>query len=159
MYVATERMAGTIIPMRQSTCSRTASRCSRAPRRGVQKNSRAEGPARVAKKVEATWTNELRCAGGRSAGRRNDRYRLHRHSLDRLGDLGPRRGARHVPRLDDKAPFERLINALFDGKRFFANDLGNLGDDQRLGAIQHPLLAEREALRLAEECQALEHVG
>src|ERR1051325_4422234 len=122
----------------------------------VQKNSRAEGPARVAKKVETTWRREtkLRRARSRAARRRGNR-----NSLDRLRNLRAGRRARHVLGLDDEALLERLVAALLARPRLFANALGNLGNDQRLGAIQHALLAEREALGLAQERQALQHVG
>ena len=79
--------------------------------------------------------------------------------LHRLGDLGARGGARHVARLDHEALLERAIDLGLDLERLLAHHLGHLRDDQRLGAIEHPLLAERQALRLAEERQALEHVG
>src|SRR6266850_4440987 len=136
----TDRTAGMMSTMSQSTC--------------VQKNSRAEGPARVAKKVETTGDerDDLGRAGGCTSRDGN-----HRHGLDRLGDLRTRRGARHVARLDDETLLQRLVDTLLDGEGFLADNLGDFGDDQRLGAIEHPLLAERQALRLAQEGEALEH--
>src|SRR2546421_13079083 len=97
--------------------------------------------------------------GLRRAGGRTPRGGNHLHGLDRLGDLRTRRGARHVARLDDEALLERLVDPLFDGNGFLADNLGDFGDDQRPGAIEHPLLAERQALRLDQEGEALEHVG
>src|SRR4029077_18067455 len=43
--------------------------------------------------------------------------------------------------------------------RIFAHGLGTLRDDEELGAIEHPLLAERQALRFREEGQAFQHIG
>jgi len=54
---------------------------------------------------------------------------------------------------------ERAIDAPFDGRSGFAHHLGDFRDDKELRAIQHALLAERQALRLGEEREALEHVG
>ena len=68
------------------------------------------------------------------------------------------RGSGDRARLDHEALLEREIDLLLDLERLFAHDLGHLRDDERLGAIQHALLAERQALGLAQERQALEHV-
>src|SRR5438034_7350365 len=73
----------------------------------------------------------------------------------RLGNLRARRRAR----LRQKAALERAIDAAFDRRRRFAHHFGDFRDDEELGAIEHALLAEREALRLGEERQALEDVG
>ena len=75
-----------------------------------------------------------------------------RHRLD---DLGAGRRAR----LGREAALERAVDAAFDRERRFAHHFGHFRDDEELGAIEHALLAEREALRLGEERQALEHVG
>ena len=62
-------------------------------------------------------------------------------------------------RLHHEAALERLLDAVFDVGHGHAHDLGHFRDDERLGAIEHALFAEREALGLRQERQALEHVG
>ena len=72
-----------------------------------------------------------------------------------LGDLGPLGHAR----LGDERAVERAIDARLDGDLAFLEHFGNLRDHEEPGAVEHPLLAERQVLRLAQERQALEHVG
>src|SRR5215467_863724 len=84
------------------------------------------------------------------ASRRGRRGGARRH----LGDLGTGGRARAVR----KAAFERGIHPSLDVDRGQTHDLGGLRDDQELRAIEHPLLAEREALRLRQEREVLEDV-
>ena len=70
-----------------------------------------------------------------------------------------RRGRARSRALVVKQRSSALIDAPFDGRRRFAHHFGDFRDDEELGAIEHALLAEREALRLGEEREALEHVG
>ena len=69
------------------------------------------------------------------------------------------RGALRRSRLHHEAALERLLDAILDFDHRQPHHLGDLRDDQRLGAIEHALLAERKALRLGEKRQALEHIG
>ncbi len=72
-----------------------------------------------------------------------------------LGDLGPLGHAR----LGDERAVERAIDARLDGHLAFLEHFGNLRHHQEPGAIEHPLLAEGQVLRLAQQREALEHVG
>ena len=83
-----------------------------------------------------------------------------RHGLGRyhLG-AGARFGALRVASFGDEAAVERLLDPFFDVARRHPHHLGHFRDDERLGAVEHPLLAEREALRLGQERETLEHVG
>src|SRR5438094_6431204 len=101
-----------------------------------RKKTRAEGPARAAKKMETTGDEQLRRAGGRTPRGGN-----HRHGLHGLRDLRTDRGTRHVARLGEEALLERLVDPLFDGDRLLANHLGDFRNNQRLGTIEHSLLA------------------
>ena len=95
----------------------------------------------------------------RGGAPRSDGHRRRHSSLHRLGRLGlGRRGSRQGPNLGREALLQRLVDALLDLQRLGAHYLGDLGHNQRLGAIQHALLAEREALRPAQERQAFQHV-
>src|SRR5262249_30551936 len=66
--------------------------------------------------------------------------------------------ARRRTRLRREAPRERAIDPRFDRRRRFAHDLGHFRDDQELPPVEHAMLAEREALRLRAQRQALEDV-
>src|SRR3954451_4742376 len=61
--------------------------------------------------------------------------------------------------LRGEAALEGTVDPPFDGRRCFAHHFRDFRDDEELRAIEHPLLAEREALRLREEREALEDVG
>ena len=123
----------------------------------TQKNARTGESGRAKKAAERLRTASAYEARGRGPARRDG----HRRSrLGRLRDLGGRAVVRaRIARLDHEALLERCVDALFDVVRLLAHHFGDFGDDQRLGAIEHALLAEREALRLAQERQALEHIG
>ena len=95
---------------------------------------------------------------GRPCGGQRDERR-HRGGLHRLGDLGLGLRAVDVAHLRGEALLERPIDLLLDLERLLPHHFRHLGDDERLGAVEHPLLAERQALRLAEEREALEDVG
>src|SRR5688572_7280602 len=63
--------------------------------------------------------------------------------LDRgLDDLGLGDGARRTSGLHHEAALECLIDAALDLERFLPHDLRHLGDDERLGTIEHALLTE-----------------
>src|SRR2546430_4710298 len=79
--------------------------------------------------------------------------------LDGLDRLGARGCPCHAPGLHHEALLERSIDLGFDLERLLTHHFRYLGNDQCLGAVEHPLLAKRQTLRLAEERQALEHVG
>src|SRR5688572_13573365 len=66
--------------------------------------------------------------------------------FDLLHDLGARRRSGDVAGLDHKALLERTVDSRLDIGSLFAHDLGYFRDDERLGAIEHPLLTERETL-------------
>src|SRR5215831_13296285 len=74
-------------------------------------------------------------------------------------DLGTRRRGRRRASACREAALERMIDAAFDLRRGFAHHLGDFRDDEELRTIEHALLAEREALRLGEERQALQDVS
>ncbi len=78
-----------------------------------------------------------------------------RRSLD---DLCARRRSDRGARLHREAALERPVHAAFDVRGRQAHDFRDFRDDQELRAIEHALLAERQALRLREEREALEHV-
>src|SRR5262245_61396649 len=59
--------------------------------------------------------------------------------------------ARLVARFDGKATLERRVHLDLDLWRLLAKHFRDLGHDQKLRAVEHPLLAERQALRLAQE--------
>ena len=73
----------------------------------------------------------------------------------RPGSAGRRRGS--VPLLDarGKGPLDLLLGVAF-GQPL---DVRDLADDEVLGALVHLLLAEGEALLLADEAEVLEHLG
>src|SRR3954463_329127 len=104
---------------------------------------------------EGREERDLRGADGatRGDGSGNDR------GLHRLHNLRPCRGARHVARLDHEALLERRVDARLNVVRLLTHHFRNLGDDQRLGTVEHALLAERETLGFAEEREALEDIG
>ena len=58
-----------------------------------------------------------------------------------------------------EAALERRVDAGLDGHGGFTHDFRDFRDDEELGAIEHALFAEREALRLREEGEALEHIS
>src|SRR5215472_14321715 len=96
-----------------------------------------------------------RCLRGASRAPRRSSGRTRRH----LGDLRTCRRSCRRPSARRKAALERPIDAPFDLRRCFAHDLGDFRDDEELRTIEHALLAEREALRLGEERQALQDVS
>src|SRR5688500_2440288 len=112
---------------------------------------------RSAMRAGGRFVGHLRCA---SLAARRSRYRGH-YGLRRrrLRGRGTGHRALRVAGLGHEALFELHVDALFDGRRRGLHHLGDLRDDQRLRAIEHALLAEREALALGEERQALEHIG
>src|SRR5204862_604458 len=57
------------------------------------------------------------------------------------------------------ASLERAIDAPLDCDRRFAHHLRHFGDDEELGAIEHPFLAKRKALRFRQKREALEDIG
>src|SRR5688500_3424259 len=57
--------------------------------------------------------------------------------------------------LHREAALQRAIDLLFDLRRLLARDLRDFRDHQELGAIEHPLFAEREVLGASQEGQAL----
>src|SRR5262249_4802014 len=71
-----------------------------------------------------------------------------------LRNLRASRGARAIR----EAALEGGIHAPLDVVRGQTHHLGDLRDDQELRAIEHALLAEREALRLRQEREVLEDV-
>src|SRR4051812_41574442 len=79
------------------------------------------------------------------------RRALHRDARDRRGlrRLGP--GDRAG--LGGEAALESAVDFLFDELGLLVRDLGDLRDDEELGAIEHPLFAEREVLGPGEEGQ------
>src|SRR6188508_2817085 len=91
----------------------------------------------------------LRRAGGAPCRRRRDSR--HRSRLRGLG-------ARHGAAAGGEAALERFLDAAFDRLGRFAHDFGDLRDDQKFGAIQYPLLPERQALGPAQQRQALQDV-
>src|SRR5205085_6813130 len=112
--------------------------------KATRTKKRPDGRVRAAKEAERVG---LRCANSATRGGSGSRD----DGGLRLGHLAACGGAGDVARLDHEAFLERRIDARFDIERLLSHDFRDFGDDQRLGAIEHPLLAEREALRLAEE--------
>src|SRR6478672_7901578 len=60
--------------------------------------------------------------------------------------------------LGHEAALEGLSHAAFDVVVRETHHFRDLGDDQEARAIEHALLTEREALRLRQEREALQHV-
>src|SRR4029453_16038865 len=69
----------------------------------------------------------------------------------RLGPRGRGCGSLLRARLCREAAFERLIDPALDIRGGEPHHFGDLRNDERFRAVEHALLAEREALRLGEE--------
>ncbi len=67
-------------------------------------------------------------------------------------------GARGGASLCREAALQGGVDAGFNRGRRFAHHFGHFRDDEELRPIEHPLLAERQALGLREEREALQHI-